>query len=255
MRKRSLCVFVLACLMLAASFAAAPAAQAQQQDKPLYTYVSFWGVPRAQWGDIESSFEKVDKPILEKLVADGTLVSWGNSAVLVHESDGMTHNDWFQAASLENIMKARDALSKAAEAPVFANSKHFDVLLRTVVHGGKTATLKNGFLIVAFWRPKPGEGDAWLELFKRDYKPWLDEMVANGSATMYNVDEELIHTDAPGQYNIAVVVPDAASVDKFYAGIAAMVQKNPSVVPAIGGLVVGDAHRDIMARVTAYQHK
>jgi hypothetical protein len=255
MKKRFLCIFALCCLTFAALFAAAPAAQAQQQEKPLYTYVASWGVPRAQWGDIESSFEKLDRPILEKLVADGTLVSWGSSAVVVHQSDGITHHDWFQATSVENILKTLAALSKSAEPPVFANSKHFDVLLRTVVHGGKTATINSGFLIVAFWRPKRGDGDAWLELFNRDYKPWLDESVANGSVTMYNVDEELIHTDAPGQFNIAVVVPDAASVDKFYAGIAAMVQKNPSVVPAIHGLVIGDAHRDMMGRVLAYQHR
>jgi hypothetical protein len=256
MLKRILAQVVLLCLLIGGAALCAPAMYAQQmQEGPtLYTYVSFWGVPREQWNDMEKNSQE-NRKIFEKLVADGTLVSWGSEAIVVHQDDGMTHGDWFQSTSLTGIMKTLDALRAGAQASPLLNAKHHDALMRTVIHGGKTASLKSGFLQVGFWRTKPGMDAEWIALVRKHIQPMLDDMVADGSMTMYNIDSEQIHTTAPGFHAVAIVVPNEASLDKLVAALPALLAKNPTIGPALGALVEEDAHRDILGRIIAYQHK
>ena len=66
----------LAILLL---FFSAPAALSQmEQAHPVYTYVSQFQVPRAQWAQFAEDSEKTVNPILEHLMADGTIIGWGN---------------------------------------------------------------------------------------------------------------------------------------------------------------------------------
>ncbi len=60
------------CALALASFMVASPAQAQEQTH--YTFVSWWAVPRAQWADFEKSQDQTNS-LLERLVADGTLVA------------------------------------------------------------------------------------------------------------------------------------------------------------------------------------
>ena len=88
---------LLAGLALAAVSYAAPAlAQTPPADAPRpYTFVAQWDVPRGQWGTWAADFDKNTRPILEKLAADGTLISWGAYETVVHTADGMTHGGWW----------------------------------------------------------------------------------------------------------------------------------------------------------------
>jgi len=88
-------VFTLALLMLTA-----PAAFSQKdQPQRLYTYVSQFQVPRANWAQFSDETEKIVDPVFERLMADGTIVSWGDFESVVHTPDGMTHRSWWQATS------------------------------------------------------------------------------------------------------------------------------------------------------------
>jgi len=72
--KRSTTIRGAVCALGILALAAARPARAQEPTH--YTFVSFWAVPRAQWAAFEKS-EAESNSILEGLVADGTLVSWG----------------------------------------------------------------------------------------------------------------------------------------------------------------------------------
>ena len=62
------------------------AASAQQQEEPpTFTFVSEWAVPRAQWADWIAYTDKNLKPIFDKLLADGTIISWGTYVTIVHD--------------------------------------------------------------------------------------------------------------------------------------------------------------------------
>jgi hypothetical protein len=49
-----------------------------EQPQRLYTYVSQLQVPRAIWAQFTEETEKIADPVFERLMADGTTVSWGD---------------------------------------------------------------------------------------------------------------------------------------------------------------------------------
>lgn len=231
------------------------AAQADNQEQSYYTYVSQWAVPRADW----ASFEKQDKEgdaMMQKLVADGTIIAWGDETTRVHTVDGFTHAEWLTATSRANLLKAIEAeWTTSTNAAFVATTKHEDLFLHTIAHGGKSASNGTGYLRVTFWQAKPGEGDALEHYVLSAVKPMLDQDVENGTLLMYNFDEEDVHTMEPGGYNLALLFPDGASMDKFFDQLAASGKQNPGVEEVLDSLTVAKDHRDDLGRVTAYQHK
>jgi hypothetical protein len=84
MQKRAigyLCWLVLVGLAASASLRA----QNDDQGKPaIYTYIAEWAVPRAQWADMVK-LDDQERSLMDKLVADGTLVGYGTFANLIHQ--------------------------------------------------------------------------------------------------------------------------------------------------------------------------
>ena len=88
-------------LVLAIAAFARPAAQPPQaapaKMPTVYTYISFFGVPRANWAEYEKDLEKDNKAMASQL-ANGNLVSWGNGALEVHEGlNAPTHVSWMSS--------------------------------------------------------------------------------------------------------------------------------------------------------------
>jgi hypothetical protein len=232
------------------------AAQANNQEQSYYTYVSQWQVPRADWAAFEKQ-EKADDALMQKLVSDGTIIDWADENARVHTPDGFTHSDWFTATSRANLLKALEQLMGGATNPAFTSvTKHADLFLHTIAHGGKTAADgTTGYLRVTFWQAKPGEGDALEHYVLSALKPMLDQDIENGSLLMYNFDEEDVHASQPGGYDLAMVFRDGAAFDKFFDELAASGKQNPGVEQVLDSLTVAKEHRDEFGRVTAYQHK
>jgi hypothetical protein len=231
------------------------ATPAPAQEPTHYTYVSFWAVPRAQWTEFEKG-EAETNAILERLVADGTLVAWGNAYSLVHTEDGYTHSDWFVSTTQAGILKTLEALHAGSTSSAFVNTvKHQDLMLHSIAHGGKTAHTTSGYVRVAFWQVKPGQGERFQELFKKYVQPGLDAGVADGSVLMYNFDAQQVHTDAPGAYNLAVIYADGDGLDKSAAALAARSKENPAAAEAFTAMIRNEAHRDTLGRVLNFQHK
>jgi len=65
-----------------------------KEKPPMYSYVSFWNIPRAQWGEMEKA-DAADKPLLDKAVASGAIIGYGNDVNMVHQPDGSTHDEWW----------------------------------------------------------------------------------------------------------------------------------------------------------------
>lgn len=248
MFKRILVIAFVGCV-----FAATSALHAQ--DQTYFTYVSQWAAPRSDWADFAKQ-AKDDEAAMQKLVADGTIIDWGSTAVRVHDESGYTHADWFTATSRANLLKALEEITGSSTAPAFAAAtKHSDLFLRTLAHGGKAASGATGYLRVALYQARPGAGSAFESQFKAILKPMLDQDVENGTLLMYNFDEEDIHSDAPGAYNLAMLFPDGAALDKFYTELAAKEKQDPSAEEVFANLTVEKEHRDTLSRVLAYQHK
>ena len=189
-------------------------------------------------------------------MADGTLVAWGSDAALVHTEGGYTHADWFVSNTQAGITKTLESLRSLSRTQALANTtKHRDLMLRTIAHGGKTARTTTGYLRVAFWQAKLGRGDDGERFFKKYIQPDLDTGVADGSVLMYNFDTEQIHTDTPGSYDLAVVYANGDGLDKSSAMLAAHAKENPAAGEGFGAMLETQAHRDDLTRVLAFQHK
>jgi hypothetical protein len=255
MSNRFLTVVGLVCAFAGSMLLMPKTAAAQDQSTTYYTYVSEWAVPRAQW----AAFAKQDQASvarMKQLVADGTLVAWGNEEVRVHQEDGYTNAEWFTATSRENLLKVLEGDWTTAVNPSYVGAtKHHDLFLHTIAHGGKNASEGTGYLRVAFYQARPGQSDAVASLLMTKVKSFCDSEVANGNLAMYNIDEEDIHTQAPGGYNLALLFSDGAAMDKFYSDFDAMEKSDPTVGQAFASLTVDKDHRDDFGRVTAYENK
>src|ERR1700722_5148203 len=126
MHKRSLLALLLVLLisMIAVPTSSVSAQSAATAKPALYTYVSLFAVPRAQWADFEKA-EMSDDAEMKKLMADGTIAGYGTFTRVAHQEGEPTHGDWFSATPQANLMKGLEALigSGASKDPVYANTK------------------------------------------------------------------------------------------------------------------------------------
>jgi len=228
---------------------------AAAQDHSYFTYVSWWAVPRDQWAAFEKQDREADAQ-MKSALADGTIVAWGDVATRVHEENGYTHAEFFTATSREKLLKALETeWSGATNAAYVSTTRHRDVLLETLAHGGKTSSGATGYVRVTFWQAKPGSEQALEGYVIKSVKPLLDSAVSSGTLLMYNFDKEDIHSDAPGGYNLALFFPDGAAMDKFFNDLAAAGKSDPTVGAVIDNLTVAQDHRDTLSRLTAYGHE
>lgn len=146
-----------------------PAAFSQkEQPQRLFTYVSQFQVPRANWAQFAEETEKLGDPVLERLMADDTIVSWGDFESVVHTPDGMTHGSWWQATSFKGILRVLDELRKAGPRPAReAATKHEDALLHTNVIFATPHGVTTGYLHVFATHCQPGKGDDYVALLKK----------------------------------------------------------------------------------------
>src|SRR6267142_5309965 len=105
-RIAGLLVFLLAVILV-------PAALPQMEPtQPVYTFVSQFQVPRANWAGYSEDTEKTVVPILEKLTADGTIGGWSTFETIVHTPEGYTHGAAWSSTSISGLMKVLDEIRK-----------------------------------------------------------------------------------------------------------------------------------------------
>jgi hypothetical protein len=235
--------------------------QAQQAETPYYVYVAQWAVPRAQWDAYVAGWEKDTKPVLERMTANGTLVSWGVFTTIVHEADGITHGVWWAGSSIAALERVREELIKMPPAPALtAATRHRDYLLRNLLHRSKTTAPSSGYLHVASWVVKPGRGAEWRELWEKYNKAALEDQFAKGNLLFYSVDVEHVHTQDPGVREVVTISPNAEAEDQVSAAIAAVAEKRSAeerraIADAFAEVLVPGSHRDYFARVLSWWHK
>jgi len=240
-----------------AALSAAPARAQMADDKekaPVYTYVSEWAVPRADWAAYENGISAT-KQLMDKLVADGTLVDYGWFKNLVHQEGAPTHGDWFSATSVGNVMKALNALMAqgAAAGPdkSLIDSKHWDYLLVSRQYGKHSGTFENSYLRVSSYKTKHGEGETAEKALNSYIIPRLEKLLADGAIHYYAVSREAIHTDDPAEFDIVVITDGTAGLDKFYESLEVAAKANPTGGPAFASANEGSAHRDFLSLATA----
>src|SRR5215469_18824001 len=105
--------FVLAAALFttaALSFSARAQGNDEKEKPPIYTYVAEWAVARGDWPAMEK-YDASQKPVFDKLIADGTIVGYGYFKMAAHTADSPNHGSWWTATSMAKLMKVLSILA------------------------------------------------------------------------------------------------------------------------------------------------
>jgi hypothetical protein len=242
-------IFAVVCTVaMLAAWAAPVLAQDEPKEKPpMYSYVGNWTIPRAQWAEMDKA-SAANQKILEKAMADGTIVGYGNDMNLVHTPDGDTHDDWWSAMSMAGILNVLDKFYKnnSSTSPVLASAtKHWDNIFVSRYYNWHSGPYKGAYGRAAQYKLKADAPNNALEtLSKNLFGPLMEKLLADGAILEYEVDTEVIHTDSPGSFWVIFIASNAEGLDKFDAALRDASKKNPMNGPAFGSMVDFKEHRD-----------
>jgi hypothetical protein len=241
--------FLICGLLLSAACAVPSSAQTSEvkEKPPMFTYVANWQIPRSHWADMEKS-NSANSPILEKALANGTIVGYGNDENLVHQPDGETHDNWFSAMSMAGLINVLDQFYSAPNltSDVLASStKHWDVIFVSHYYNWHPGSYKGAYTHVGAYKLKTDAPDDAVDtLSKNLIVPLLEKMLSDGTILEYEVDTMAIHTEAPGTFWISYVAPKPEGLDKVLAAIADRAKTQPLNGSAFGSMTDSNGHRD-----------
>ena len=255
MSSRKLRMLAGACALAAAGAWIVPAGAqtAEVKEKPrMYTYVSNWAIPRAQWAEMDKGRATTAK-IFEKALSSGTIVGYGDDLELVHQVDGGTHDSWWSAMSLAGVLNVLEDLHKAGTAPVLNSAtKHWDNLYVSRFYNWRSGSWHGAYSHESSYKLKADAPDDAVEtLSKNLIVPMLEKLIADGTLLEYEIDEQAVHTQSPDTFWIITIAKSAEGEDKISAAIRDTLKANPLAGPAFGSMVDFTPHRDDLSRTEA----
>jgi len=246
----------LCAIVMAGAWAAPACAQsAEVKDKPrLYTYEAFWVVPRARWTEFEKA-NPGEQKVMDKGMASGVLVSYGSDSAVLHDADGATHDNWWQSMSMAGTLAVLDDLEKvggASTSVLNSATKHWDNMWVSRFYNWRAGSWQGAYSYAAIYPLKADAPDDAVDvLAKNMLVPLLEKLLADGTIVEYELDEQAIHSDAPGLFVIDYITPTAEGLDKVNAAIRAAAKISPLNGQAFGSMVDFTKHRDVLTRTAA----
>lgn len=245
-------------LVLLLAVSGVPMALSQmEQPKTIYTFVSQFQVPRANWAEFSANTDKNFVPIAEKMVADGTLVSYSTFESVVHTPEGYTHGSAWSSTSIAGLMKVLDEVRKAGPQPgQLASTKHEDYLMSSTLHMGSGGKGTSGYLRVICSQAKPENPGAYADALKKYLWPAFEEQIKSGAASYVGLDQQYVNNSTPSTRCLVITYPNADGMDKWANAINATLGKmSEADRNAFLGSTVTDTRRDLLARITHYASK
>jgi len=242
---------VAVAVLIAIVIAPIALSQMGQEQPTVYTFVSQFQVPRANWAQYSENTDKTFVPIAEKLVADGTILSYSTFETIVHTPEGYTHGAAWSSATISGLTKVLDEVRKAGppQPGQIAATKHEDLLVQTnmyIVGSGTPAYLR-----VVCANAKPEKPEGYAAALKKYLWPTFEDQVKKGVANYVGLDSQYVNTMAPSTRCLVINFPSAEANDKWAAAINATLAKMSAADrDAFTGSSVADSRRDFMARIT-----
>jgi hypothetical protein len=249
---------IVGALVVVLALSSVPMALSQmEQAQPVYTYVSQFQVPRANWAQYAEDTEKIFDPIAEKFMADGTIIAWSTFETVVHTPEGYTNGAAWSSNSIAGLTRVLDELRKAGPRPgQLASTKHEDFLMQSTMHHAVSGHWTSGYLRVVCQLAKPDKPDDYAAALTKYLGATFDEQFKKGVATSYGLDQQYVNNNAPSLRCFVVTYPDAETMDKWATAINATLGKMSAADrEAFFGTTVSNSRRDFMARLTHYAHK
>ena len=230
-------------------------AQSEVKEKPpMYSYVGNWAIPRAQWAEMDKT-RAADDPILQKALASGAIIGYGDDQIIVHQLDGETHDDWWSSMSEAGLMNVLDQFYKSGNSTTSvlgSATKHWDSLYVSRYYNWKPGSWKGLYGHGGLYHLKAdAPDDAVGVLSKNLFVPFFEKLLADGTIYEYEVDVEAIHTDNPNTFLLYYLCSNAECLDKVNTALQAWMKTNPLGGPTIGSMVDFSSHRDVLLRSNA----
>lgn len=235
-----------------------PIASSQMdQTQPVYTYVSQFQIPRAHWAQYAEDTDKNFLPIVEKAMADGTIIGYSTFEQIVHTPDGMTHGAAWTSNSIAGLMKVLDELRKSPPRPgQVAATKHEDYLMQSTTHETSTVKDTQGYLRVVCQMAQPGKGDEYAAALKKNLWPAFEDQFKKGVVSSFGLDQQYVITSPASLRCLVITYPNADGMDKWATTVNGTLGKmSQADRDSFFGTTVPDTRRDILARLTHYAHK
>jgi hypothetical protein len=245
-------------LVVVLAIGSAPVAISQMESGlTVYTFVSQFQVPRANWAQYSEDTEKSFIPIAEKMMGDGTLVGYSTFEHIVHTPEGFTHGAAWSSTSIAGLMKVLDEVRKAGPRQgQIAATKHEDYLMVSNTQHAASVSGGSGYLRVVCSQAKADNPEGYAATLKKYLGVTFDEQFKKGVATSYGLDAQYVNVESPSLRCLVITYPNAESMDKWAAAINATLGKmNAADRAELNGATIADSRRDIMARITHYAHK
>lgn len=242
-------VFAGASALVIAALATPASAQSAvaEERPPMYTYVSSWAIPRAQWSDLDKAVADINR-----VLAGGSLVGYGIDETLLHQAESSTHVVWWSAMSMAAVLNVLEELRKKPDPVLEGATKHWDAIYVSRFynrHSGsshRVYTQTTSYLLHA-----AAPADAVEVLSKSIFVPLLEKLLSEGTLIEYEVDVQAEHTEAPGTFWITFITAKAEGLDKANAVIDQTFKANPLIGRAFASDVDFAAHRDYLYRTEA----
>ena len=237
------------------------AAHSQTLPPRTYRFVSEWQIPMQHLATYTSELERNVRPLLEKLMRDGTIFDFGVYTTIVKEDEGVTHGYWFEIPTLPSLDTALNALSNLPSSEIGTSApKEHDFLFRILLRGSRAASGKNGIFYLNSTLLQQGKRDEWRDWWDKYQKPMYEQFLRDGWITSYEIDTGEVHTMDAGWVYLAYVAPSLEAVDKINNAFRIRVEKrapeeNQAINSALQAIAVAGSHRDYMARANSYATK
>lgn len=204
--------------------AAALPAVAQGTGEPVSWLINVTAKPGKAM-DLEQAAQKYDKPVFEKLLADGTISSYG----LAHQLVGpptesymywVTAADWSAMGKVEKAFEEHYKAMKPEEAKASMEAflgatqpeKESSGVVRHVVFHG-TPGAKPNFLMRHVYKVKPGKGSAAVKMYKEYDVPVYQKLLEAGVISGYGLAVPDMHTGAGWTHTGWVTFADMSNID------------------------------------------
>ena len=250
MKKRLCSILMGLCGLVAFSLCAQQASAQMQEMKakpPMYTYVANWQFPRSSWPDVEKTTSAIN-PVLDKAVADGTLIGYGVDRNLVHQPDTATHDDWWSSMSMGGLMKVLDKVSATDTdtSPLMASAtKHWDSIYVSRYYNWRSGSYKGAYTHISTYKFKESAPDEGLNMLAQNLiVPLLEKQLAAGAILEYEIDTLAIHSESPGTFWVVYIAPTADGLDTVQQAVRDSVKANPLAIEAFGDMTDDSGHRD-----------
>lgn len=257
-RYRVFPIIVMAALILLPALVTA-------QDGPMpLTWVGMDKVKPGKGMEYPALFAKYNKPLLDRMVADGTALGWGVGYELAGPGGfnylvWITMPGWAGMGAVEAAFDANyEAMSEDERESMMAEwmevmetgDEKYMLLRHTVFNASPDAKYK--YLRLSNFTVKPGHDSDLNKMFKSFVAPVYDQLLKDGAIAGYGLIEQAVHSDPTFTHEAWITFGELADLEKVEKAFKEQEVSDGDEVArdlAFMKMMEHDAHYDRLIRV------